>query len=310
MTKQEYDNLFANIINNGHMFGVEIFAALKKPEVIKRFVVTDELKDSITSKIKGLIMNGFMASEKSLEDAALLAQNKDCFYEIKLSKNYNPFEMLYNWNEIVEQYSEKDIERLTGFWFRINFNDKAFWVYQHIYPMALIQKSKNIYAVIGKNKVHDLLKSDIVSMASRIDLYVIGDRVVTANIKLMQSKFGYDRYIRSEAQSTIDYIIKQELVSNPEILSSFSDKEKLTNAKKLMMAKNSPVLGIERTVLTDRIGRHARYCNLIKIEDGKIVTKTEKDVNAFLKLLNDDYVKSELTEAEYDSTAKKMLDPV
>ena len=31
-------------------------------------------------------------------------------------------------------------------------------------------------------------------------------------------------------------------------------------------------------------------------------------MDSFLKLLNDDYVKSELTEKEYDSSYKKLLD--
>ena len=47
--------------------------------------------------------------------------------------------------------------------------------------------------------------------------------------------------------------------------------------------------------------------NIIHIENGKIRTNTKKDVDNLMKLLNDDYVKSELTDMEYDSTSKTLL---
>lgn len=50
-----------------------------------------------------------------------------------------------------------------------------------------------------------------------------------------------------------------------------------------------------------------RYKNIIHIENGKIRTNTKKDVDNLMKLLNDDYVKSELTDMEYDSTSKTLL---
>jgi hypothetical protein len=49
---------------------------------------------------------------------------------------------------------------------------------------------------------------------------------------------------------------------------------------------------------------------MVKIENGKIITGTEKELKAFIKLINDDLVKSELSDVEYDSPSKKVLDPL
>ena len=49
---------------------------------------------------------------------------------------------------------------------------------------------------------------------------------------------------------------------------------------------------------------------MIRIDNDEIQLGSEKDVNSFIKLLNDDIVRSELTETEYDSISKRELEPV
>ena len=74
-----------------------------------------------------------------------------------------------------------------------------------------------------------------------------------------------------------------------------------------MKVKNSPVLAMDKDELINKIPLVTRYKNIIHIENGKIRTNTKKDVDNLMKLLNDDYVKSELTDMEYDSTSKTLL---
>ena len=168
----------------------------------------------------------------------------------------------------------------------------------------------DIQAAFPVYKTYDELKKDIIAIGSRIDLLILGQHIITGNIGLLQNKFGFEKYIRQEARFAIDIIVETGIVTDPEILVRFSSKEKLTNAKKLMKAKNSPVLRIEKTELINRIGRHSRYSSMIRIDNDEIQLGSEKDVNSFIKLLNDDIVRSELTETEYDSISKRELEPV
>ena len=119
-----------------------------------------------------------------------------------------------------------------------------------------------------------------------------------------------DFYVRREAQAAVEYIINAGLLSNSDKLVSYISKDKLTNEKKMMKAKNSPVLKIDKSELIARIRNHSWYKNMIKIENNEIIVNSEKEVGQFVKLLNDDILKSELTDVEYDSPAKKTLDPV
>ena len=50
--------------------------------------------------------------------------------------------------------------------------------------------------------------------------------------------------------------------------------------------------------------------NVFEINDGKIIISNQKQAVEFIKMLNDSILKSELTDAEYDSTVKTELAPI
>lgn len=87
-------------------------------------------------------------------------------------------------------------------------------------------------------------------------------------------------------------------------------KSKLTNAKKLLKAKNSPVLQMKKNDLLENLKKHSRYKTMFKFEEDHIVISSQKEAAAFIKMLNDDIVRSELTGKEYDSSSKMLLGPV
>ena len=111
----------------------------------------------------------------------------------------------------------------------------------------------------------------------------------------------------STAKMAIYAISTVLILGDIDVLKECQNGEKLTISKKLMKIKNSPVLEMDKDELIRKIPLIPRYRGIIHIEDGKIRTSTKKDVDNLLKLLNDDIVKSELTDKEYDSTSKILL---
>lgn len=89
---------------------------------------------------------------------------------------------------------------------------------------------------------------------------------------------------------------------------SLSEKE--AHAKKLLKAKNSPVLQMKKNDLLENLKKHSRYKTMFKFEEDHIVISSQKEAAAFIKMLNDDIVRSELTGKEYDSSSKMLLGPV
>ena len=230
-------------------------------------------------------------------------------YQISLIENYRPFIFLDDAEKRTEYYSESDRNKLSGFLFRINLNDKYFWVYQHIYSVSRIDRSKNVIALFVGD-TYDEIDSDIVQIDSRADVIIFSSSVVTAKMDLMQRFFGFEQYIRAGAQKTIEIIRDLDIVDSLEKFVAFENKSKLTNAKKLLKAKNSPVLQMKKNDLLENLKKHSRYKTMFKFEEDHIVISSQKEAAAFIKMLNDDIVRSELTGKEYDSSSKMLLGPV
>lgn len=300
------------VICSGMSYGITVFACLKTEEGIslKKFLVTDDLHSNLKNILDNALNIKYLADDIELELSENIADGSSVLYEVIQTEKYCPFNFLNNVDTVEGQYSEDDQPNLMGWIFRFNMNENAFFIYQHIYPMRLINRSKSLFAMLSHNKTYKTLDRDVLKFDSRADILIIDNSLITSNIPLLQNAFGFEKYIRAEAAKTIASIEAIDLVDGMDKFFAFENKEKLTNAKKLMKAKNSPVLNIPKAKLLKRIKMHGRYKDKFVIENDKIHIKSQKDVNEFVKMLNDDIVRSDLTNQEYDSVRKMLLEPL
>lgn len=310
-TKEEIQASIKSIMFSGAVCGIEIYASLRNENGYhtKKMRATDKLLSSTKDKVAGFINCTYLADDAEFDTSENIADNKKEFYEISLTESYSPFAFLDDAEKRTEYYSESDRNKLSGFLFKINLNDQYFWVYQHIYSVSRIDRSKNVIALfIGDT--YDEVDSDIVQIDSRADVIIFSSSAVTAKMDLMQRFFGFEQYIRAGAQKTIEIIRNLDIVDSLEKFVAFENKSKLTNAKKLLKAKNSPVLQMKKNDLLENLKKHSRYKTMFKFEEDHIVISSQKEAAAFIKMLNDDIVRSELTGKEYDSSSKMLLAPM
>lgn len=310
MTKDEIQSSINSIMFSDVDFGIEMFVCLRGDDgyKIKRLRATDKLLASTKRNLANTICNSYISPDAEYDSSENIADNKKSIYEIIQDSEYQPFSFLDKAEGCMDYYSEGDKKDLCGFLFRINLNDKCFWAYQHVYSVSRIDRSKHIFAYLVKN-TYDEFDNDIVQIDSRADMIIMGSSIITAKIDLLQRFFGFEKYIRAGAQKTIEIIGSMDIVTGLEKFIALENKSRLTNAKKLLKARNSPVLKMEKAVLVDRLKNHSRYKTMFKFEDDHIVIDSQKDAAAFIKMVNDDIVRSELTGQEYDSSAKSLLEP-
>ena len=68
---------------------------------------------------------------------------------------------------------------------------------------------------------------------------------------------------------------------------------------------------MEREELAGKLKMHPRYRNSFQFsEDDHVILRSQKDAKEFLKMLNDDFVRSDLSGREYDSPSKQLLAPL
>lgn len=302
---------------NGIMFseakhGLSVFAWLEingEPK-LKKLLIDEELRNQLIERLDKEIKNHYLSDEMEVDSCDNISDKRRVLYEFQQSEEYKPFAIIEEWRSVTEQYSEKDQDKLRGLLFRVNLNDEAIWLYQRMYNVSLVKRSKSILATIGKTNTYVLLDQDVMRIDSRIDVLVIDNQFYSSNIGLLQRSFGFDTYVRSEAEKTIKLIDDLNFVSDTAKIMAFGGKESLTNAKKLLKAKSSPVLKMKKKELMKKLKEHPRYKDKIKIQDNKIVITSQKDAAEFIKMLNDDILRSELTGREYDSPSKHILEPL
>ena len=301
-----------SIMFSGINHGLSVFAWLEddtQPR-LKQFLIDENLRSQLIQMLDREVKDRFLGDEVEVDSSENIADKRRVLYEFQQSETYAPFGVIREWDSVTEQYSESDQKKLRGLLFRINRNDDDIWVYQRVYNVSLVKRSKSLLAAVGKTNTYVLMDSDVLRIDSRIDVLVVGDSFFSSNIDLLQKSFGFDRYIRGEAAKTIQLIDELDIVSDTGKITAFGDKETLSNAKKLLQAKSSPVLKMKKRDLLTRIKKHPRYKDKFKIQNNKIIITSQKDAGEFIKLLNDDILRSELTGREYDSLSKIILEPL
>lgn len=312
MDTTAFKSIINSVMFSNVKHGLSVFAWLEvdnRPR-LKKFLIDDNLRSKLIAMVDSEIKERYLGEELELDSSDNIADKRRVLYEFQQTESYAPFEIINGWREVSEQYSEADQKYLRGLLFRVNRNDDEIWIYQRIYNVSLVKRSKSLLATVGKTKTYVLMDSDVLRIDSRIDVLIIGNLFFSSNIGLLQKSFGFDRYIRSEAAKTIQRIGELGVVSDTGKIVAFGDKETLSNARKLLKAKNSPVLKMKKKDLLIRIKQHPRYKDKFKVQGDKIMINSQKDAGEFIKLLNDDILRSELTGWEYDSPSKKILEPL
>lgn len=309
MKTEEFKSKIKSILTKE--YGLNVFACVKDDGklILHKFLINDSLKDDIKLMIKLTIEKTFISENYKLESVENIANERQTLYEIVQDQNYYPFEFINNYANVSDIYSEKEQTNLYGLFFKINFNDNEIWLYQHIYQVRMIKRSKSLYAMLT-NTTYVPLDRDILKIDSRLDILIINKSIITSNIDLLQKSFGFENYIRNEASKTIKMINDLGIVSDISKVIEFGSNKNLTNAKKLLKAKHSQVLKMEKGKLIDGLKRHDRYKTMFYIKKDKIIIKTQQDIKNLITMLNDNIVRSELTNLEYDSLNKNILEPL
>ena len=308
MNVNEMQNSIKTIMSG--KYGLKVFALLKNENgpFLKKFIINDDLDNEIREMVLNPVINRqYLSEDVELDSSDNIADNKRILYEVEQDDTYCPFEFLSDTNSVLDQYEEKDQDLLMGLVFRVNLNDDYICFYQHIYQVRVVKRKKSVFAMLEKEHQYAPLDKDIFKIDTRIDILIIDNSLISSNINLLQNSFAFDKYIRKEAERTIEVIEKLDIVSDISKFFAYEDKQKLTNAKKLLKAKNSPVLKMKREELVAGLKRHHRYKDMFEFVEDQIVITSQKNVNELVKMLNDDIVRSELTNQEYDSSSKQLL---
>lgn len=194
-----------------------------------------------------------------------------------------------------------------------NGND-SLAIYKHHYPTNTYRRNGfSLWrAGIGQDRF-EKLDQDIIRMGHTIDFIYDGTDVFVTNFKVLEKFFGFKEAVKADATVKLATLTARNIIVDIAVLEErITTQGDVTFARKVIRAiSHSRVLD---TVANDKIiqfvKQHHSLSKKIKVNDAdtQFILDTKVSQNFFMKLLNDDYLRSELTNFEYDADSKDLVE--
>lgn len=319
MPKEKIIQTIREIFKNKE-YKFDVYISMKDSGLLKKMVLFEgnpnknlsdrNFKKYVQDSIEDVIINKFINEDKEYDLAENIADNQKKFYVIKQDDSYEPFSMIKTPIELINQFSIKDIDNSAGILFKFKRQDSCIWAYQHIYPMAIPNKKKKFIFSVQEGDTFIGMDKHIFPISKKVDILIIGDEIITSDISLMERSFGFQGFIKSHANISIQNIKDLDIVENIDKLTNYIYRSKPSYAKKMMRIKNSKVFQIPSEQLMESILTLPRWNGKFEIQNNKIVLNTYSQVESLIELLDETYTRSDITGEEYKTDVKKWVEPV
>lgn len=324
MPKQRIITAINEVLNE--QFGFEIYIVMKEGvQLIKKFVLdegspnaTDGFKRKIRESIKGAIQSKFLTDDSKYANGDDLANEQACFYVIKQDDAYQPFSYLSVPENQVENFKLSDKNNADAILFKFSFQRsgelKQLWAYQKILPASIPNRQTKYFQLIRKSQdrqdVFTEMKEQMFIITRKIDLLILGDEIITADIKLMERHFGLETFLRASATRAVSSITTVGLVGNDDKLQEYVQRPNKKYAKKMMLIHKFPVATMSKESLLEKLQTVERWKNVFEIQGTQVHLRTFADVENIIDLFTERYTKSEVTGQEYDTSVKDKAEPI
>ena len=153
----------------------------------------------------------------------------------------------------------------------------------------------------------------IIRFDAKCDLVLFGQTILIKNLNVLERFLGFHDVITREATQSADSPDLNTLLDGVAKIKEWI-KADVSFARKLVrVQRSSPVLGrVGADKVISFIRSRSEFSSKIRIvqtgEGEKISIKSKASAVLLLKILNDDFLKSELTDLNYESKAKDRMD--
>ena len=207
-------------------------------------------------------------------------------------------------------FSNENLSGLRGYIIYLGSMTDGVVLYKKHYPISLIKRDS--FMLYKKQQRFVRFDGDeMLRLNENVQVMKLNNEIYALDIDNFERNFGFESLIIKRATETIEEIEQIGILEDVQVLKDLVDD--ITFARKLSkIREKSPVITLN--ISNDDIINFTKTNSGLRgrfkySEDGKqIRLDTKASKNAFIKLLNDDYLRSNLTNQEYDSIAKDRID--
>jgi len=296
--------------------GLNVFFLLKAGQEsnLKRADIIEDVKTNLIDAYKVSLKQIIENEDLSLINLSAADDRQSALYLYDLEVQPNIFD---NFNKINNYEDNDDIDTFTfetdkltnleGYYVLFGDHEHNIIIYRKQMPINLFKQGK-IYLVKGHDTQFDKIDKEFLRVDTKIDIMNISSSIIINNIAILERHYEFKDIIENEANTTLTNISSIDILENIEVLEERVNDVKF--ARKLSkISSSSPVFSLPAAHIIQFVKDHDILGNEFRYNqtNNKIVLDTKKSQNYFLKLMNDDFLHSQLTNYDYMTPAKDRL---
>lgn len=274
------------------------------PEIQKMFV--EFVKATIVYNDSLTIRN--LSTAEEVPNVVYQYDYDSCPEELGLFRDFNIKETI---NSKKFNFHSDDLSHLFGYIIYIGSMENGIVLFKKHYPISLIKRESFLLGAIkSAQRFEKLPGEDIIRLNESIQLLRIQGTIFVLDLKMLERNMGFSALIQKAAAETVEAIGVLDILDDIEVLKD-TLQEPSFSRQLSKVKKASPIfkLGITKEAIVEFTKTTPELTGKFKYsEDGtKIRLDTKKSKNAFLKLMNDAFLRSELTKQYYEASAKDNI---
>jgi hypothetical protein len=300
----------AKIDTGGTKVGVKVYAVTRSQGLLRKLDIEASALQGIKTMFVKEIADKITKNDNlTLLDLSAADERKDAIYRLNVAI---PDDL-----KCLEEVTQKDdwplldiksnkLTEIKALIVEIGNSDFQVSLYKTMSPVNVLLPTSS-FSLIAHDTRLQMLKDEIVRITPNFQMMRVDGEIIVMNLEALEKSFGYQEVIKREAALGVAQIVKLGLIEDSESLDALVQNVRLAR-KIVRIANDSPVLKLKiaNDVIIKFCQKFPKLKGKIKFnaKNDKIVLKTQKSKELFLKLLMDDFLTSELTSLHYESLAK------
>jgi hypothetical protein len=173
--------------------------------------------------------------------------------------------------------------------------------FKQVFPVSIVRREQILLS--WRTNRFEILNEDVLKILSGFDVMLMDDEFYVANLRRFEKEFAFEQVAKKAMNTVVQMVIGMDLVNDVKGHLANLDVPK----QHVLRAKHSPAFSMESQAIIEFVSNHPTYG--LRVVDGKIHLASKASVRYLFKLLNEDILKSELTQTVYDARAKDVFQP-
>ncbi len=280
--------------------------------------IKDNLKDDLKADFLNSVRQKMITNEYDLQDYSSADRRNNSYYvyDMEEPKDFEFFDKVLGPDIDYYNIDENWVGGITILLVVLSTGEHRAILYKDVSGVEKYYAQSSFLMVKSENRF-DRVEDDMLRISNNFQMIKIDDYIIILKMEAMEMNFDLDQVMKNEAERGKTRV--EGLLSDMDKISELCDKDH-SFRKQLIATKQSFVFTLKnedgsRVVSDDDIIEYVKnneeICGKFSFsEDNKIKISYFTQAKRFIKILNEDYLKSGLTKIVYDTLSKKKRNDV